>query len=108
MAVCLDRYEIIASEAILDEVRRNLGGKFKLPASRVQQIIEFLREHSTLVEPASVPSKACRDASDRPILGTAVAGQVDFLVTGDQDLVSLGDYHKIPILTPRAFYDRLV
>ena len=40
-------------------------------------------------------------------IGTAVAGQADCLVTGDRALQALGSYQNIPVLSPRAFYDRL-
>ena len=32
----------------------------------------------------------------------------DYLITGDNDLLSLGQYQSIPIVTPREFYDRLL
>jgi len=31
---------------------------------------------------------------------------VDALVTGDKDLLSIGNYQAIPILLPREFHDR--
>ena len=41
------------------------------------------------------------------MLGTAVAGEADCLVTGDDDLLAIKHFRKIPILAPRAFYDLL-
>ncbi len=108
MAVCLDQHEIVLSEGILDEVSRHLAGKFKMPPVRVQEIVTFLREHASLVTPADVPPNACRDSDDRFVLGTAAAGAADCLVTGDDDMLSLGEFESIPILAPRAFYDRLL
>src|SRR5262245_5296381 len=104
MAVCLDRHEIILSEPILDEIVEHLAGKFKMPAARVQEIATFLREHVQMVIPLELPTAVCRDPDDHFVLGTAVAGEADFLVTGDNDLLSLGEYGSIPILTPREFY----
>ena len=108
MAVCLDRHEIILSEAILDEVLGHLAGKFKMPPARVEEIARFLREHAQVVLPVDVPLNACRDPDDRVVLGTAVAGEAAFLVTGDDDLVTLKQYQTVHIVTPRAFYDRLL
>jgi len=105
LAVSLDRHEIVLSEAILSEVARHLQGKFKLPVARVREIVTFLRSQATFVTPEEVPARACRDKEDRVILGTAVAGDANCLVTGDKDLLALGCYHKVPILSPRAFYD---
>ncbi len=41
------------------------------------------------------------------MLGTAIAGGVDALVTGDADLLDPGRIGPVAILSPRAFYDRL-
>ena len=37
------------------------------------------------------------------IIATAVAAKADYLVTGDKDLLSLGSYRGIGIVTPEAF-----
>jgi predicted nucleic acid-binding protein len=47
------------------------------------------------------------DADDLPVLGAAIAGQADCLITGDSELLNLGSFRSIAILSPRAFYDRL-
>jgi predicted nucleic acid-binding protein len=39
------------------------------------------------------------------VLGTVLAAQADCLVTGDKDLLTLGQYQAIRILSPRQFYD---
>jgi putative PIN family toxin of toxin-antitoxin system len=107
MTVCLDQHEIVLSEPILDEVRRNLVAKLKLPAARADDITTFLREHAQLVEPAAVPAKTCRDAGDRLILGTAVAGAAEALIAGDTELLNLKKYERVLIHSPRAFYDAI-
>ncbi len=49
----------------------------------------------------------CRDADDDAILATAVAARADLLVTGDKDLLVLGSYNGIPIVTPDQCLVRL-
>ena len=105
--VSLDAHEIVLSSHILNELRRHLRGKLKLPADRIDDITSFLKERATWVKPAKVPAGSCRDRSDLAVLGTAVAGQADCLVTGDKDLLTLRKFKSIPILTPRSFYDSL-
>jgi uncharacterized protein len=107
MAVCLDQHEMVLSEAILREVAQHLAGKFKVPAARAREIDALLREYATLVVPVEVPPNACRDADDRAVLGTAVAGDADCLVTGDADLLTLHQFQGIPIHSPRDFYNSL-
>ncbi len=107
LLACLDRHELILSDAIAEEVERHLAGKFKVPSDRVRKNLGFLRENATLVVPQDVPASACRDSTDRVILGTAAAGRADCIVTGDEDLLVLGEYEGVPILSPRAFHEKL-
>lgn len=105
--VCLSRHEIVLSEHILQEVRKHLAAKLKLGRAHVDRIIGLLRENAEVVKPAKVAADACRDRDDLPVLGTLLAGGADCLVTGDQDLLVLDEFQGIPILSPRAFHDRL-
>jgi putative PIN family toxin of toxin-antitoxin system len=105
--VCLDRHSILISEVILAEVSKNLLAKFKLPPAQVKEITRFLRQRTTIVTPTTVPSDACRDPNDLPILGTAVAAGAECLITGDRDLLTLRQYEKTAILAPRDFYESL-
>jgi putative PIN family toxin of toxin-antitoxin system len=104
--ICLTAHQIFLSEPILDEVRDHLP-KFKVPADRMEEIINFLRLESSLVIPATVPSGACRDPDDLIILGTALAAGADSIVTGDQDLLVLKVYQGIVISSPRHLYGLL-
>ncbi len=45
----------------------------------------------------------CRDPKDNMILELAVCGNASCIITGDQDLLSLVNFRKIPILTPDEF-----
>ena len=48
-----------------------------------------------------------RDANDQPVLGTFLAAQktsgVDYLITGDKDLLALTDHFSI--ITPAKFWE---
>ena len=43
----------------------------------------------------------------KTFLEAAVAGNVDYLVSGDGHLLELSSFRGIDIVTPRTFYDRL-
>ncbi len=106
-AACLEGHDLVTSAHILSELRRHLVKAFRLTAQRADEIVAFVREHSEVVLPTPVPAAACRDRSDLPVLGTAVGGSADFLVTGDKDLLELKRYGGVPIMTPRECYERL-
>jgi len=101
------QHTIIGSKFILREFIRQAAAKFGAPPAEVRRLVNLLRNQMELVEPTQVPSGACRDADDLPILGTLLAAKADCLVSGDRDLLELRAFHSIPILSPRAFHDRL-
>jgi uncharacterized protein len=107
-ATCLLSHELVTSGHILSELQRNLVDKIRMPARRAAEIVSFVREHAQEVVPADLPASVVADAEDLPVLGTAVAGRCDVLVTGDKDLVALGQIEGVPIVTPRQCYERLV
>ncbi len=98
---------IVLSEHILNEFDRHARDKFRISRNDVRQALKFLRGQAELVTPAEITISACRDPEDLPVLGTLVAGQADCLVTGDKDLLVLGEFNGHPILSPRQFYERL-
>ncbi len=46
------------------------------------------------------------DPEDNKILESAVEAEADFLITRDNDLLSLGKYEEIEIVTPAEFWNR--
>lgn len=107
LEVCLAEHDLTTSEAILEETAAALKIKILLPSSRVAVILTFLREHLHVVKPAPVKKAECRDKNDLPVLGTAAAARADFLVSGDKDLLAIEEFRGIPILSPRALWERL-
>jgi putative PIN family toxin of toxin-antitoxin system len=47
----------------------------------------------------------CRDPADDPFLSCAVAADADFIISGDKDLLALGSFRNIPIVTAAAFLE---
>ncbi len=107
LALSFHDHTVVLSEHILDEVTEHYVGKFKASDKQAATVIEVLRRHSNMVVPAAVTADAFEDADDLPVLGTAIAGQADCLVTGDKKLLALGDYQGIAILLPRDFYNHI-
>jgi uncharacterized protein len=99
-------YTLITSQYILDEVSRKLRDKFHTPAALAQQVATQLETQAEMVRPTELPPNICRDPSDVPVLGTAVAGKADMLITVDKDLLALGEFQGIPIVKPGEFWRR--
>ena len=101
---CLQHHELITSAPIFAEFSRHLLGKFKMPSGVTREIIAFIRAQSLIVVPAQIPPEACRDPADLMVLGTAIVGAAQYIVTGDKNLLVLQRYQDVAIITPREFY----
>ncbi len=98
--------DVVFSRYILDEAVRALPRmhRVRLSQDEIRNLVESLVFLAEIVEPSLVIEDALRDKADLPILGTFVAAQADYLVTGDKDLLALAG--KYPIVTPAAFWER--
>jgi len=103
----LAEHDLVIGDVILVELRRTLTSKFKLPLDRIEAVEAVLATGPSIRKPAEPSEVRIRDAADRWILATAVAGEADVLVTGDQDLLVVAAESPIRILDPRAFWELL-
>lgn len=99
-------FEVVMTPGIAAEVERALGYprlRRRLPAGFVAaDWVEDLALLSVLVEDG-VPPGVCRDPEDDRYLAAARAGGASFLVTGDDDLLSLREHAGVLVVTPRQF-----
>lgn len=101
---------LVLSDEILAEFERKLHHKkFTNELAEIglsiEEIVGDVRSMTDLALPVDVPEDAIRDPKDRMILGCAVGGNADVIVSGDKDLLVLKTYQDIPIVTPSAFLD---
>jgi putative PIN family toxin of toxin-antitoxin system len=102
------RFDVPVSEALLEEYRRILNSadlrrRLGWTAADVDRRIEALREQAIVVEIDEVPAVVTTDPDDDIVIATAVAGHADYIVTGDPDLLDLGEYRGIRIVRPATF-----
>ena len=102
-----DQFVLLVSEPILDELARVLAQpklrRYGLSASRVARVMRCLRQFAIVVEADPGVGEVVRDQDDQKFVDCAVVGRADYLVTGDQDLLSLGRHAGIAIVSPAAF-----
>lgn len=103
--LCLEKHEIIISEHILSEVQRNLQKKLKIPKDKIGIIIGYLREFCILSDYKRLDKMTCRDKDDDKILGLSEVAKPNYIITGDKDLLALEEFHSVPIITPREFWE---
>ena len=100
-------HELLTGAVNLTELQRVLRDKLHTPARTVRELDAFLRTHTIVPKPAAVLTVSVRDPDDRWVLASAMAGAADVLVTGDRDLLDLGDRAPLPIVDPRGFWELL-
>ena len=99
-------HTLITSEPLLHELRTISRAKFAVDPVELP-LLEQLNEEAEIVTPAELRRGVCRDKDDDVVLATALAGNADVIVTGDEDLLVLKKFRGIEILSPRQFLERL-
>jgi uncharacterized protein len=101
----LAEHELRLSGTVIEELKRVLLEKIRVPEATVREIVRLLRASASLVDaPPGPPPAPVRDPDDAVILGEALSSRADVLVTGDEDLLEAQAPPDIKILDPRRFW----
>jgi putative PIN family toxin of toxin-antitoxin system len=101
--------DVVLSVFILNELRRvlpRLTNRHGLTLAEIEDLIDVLALQAEVIEPLAIVESDLRDSEDIPVLGTLLAAlkssDVDYLITGDKDLLVMGE--RYPIVTPADFW----
>ncbi len=106
-----NKYELILSKPTFTEFlevlqRPELTRKFSTLANLTMQHVLDIVSHASIVELGSIP-EVSRDIKDDKFLATAVAAKAEYLVSQDEDLLTLKTYEGVRIVTCKEFTDIL-
>lgn len=65
-----------------------------------REVLADYVEIADLAEPVTVPRVVPADVDDDQVIAAAIAAHADLIVSGDSDLLSMGQHQDIPIVTP--------
>lgn len=104
-------FELILSAAMLAELHRaahypKVRALIALSDEELDLRLAMLDTLSIPVEPKTIP-RATRDPDDDLVLAAAMEGRAEYVVTGDNDLLTLGRHEEIRIVTPTQFLEYL-
>jgi len=108
-AIISGRITILFSEELFAEFIEVLQRpKFKkyFSATAIEQLIVLLYDRVEWIE-ITRHFDDCRDKKDNFLLDLSVSGHADYLVTGDDDLLTLNPFYGIEIVSYRTFQNSL-
>lgn len=91
---------------ILSELAEKLPAKLAFSAEQTDETLADYLEFHRVVDIPGVLNAVPRDPEDNAVLEGAQAGQAQFIVTGDQDLLTLGSFRGMEIVTAVEFQRR--
>jgi uncharacterized protein len=99
-----NEFSLIICPFILQEFQKFLQKKIKASNQEIEMALKLLEEAVYEInQPAMSIERICRDSDDDNILKCALESKSDYLVTGDDDLLTLKTYGKTKIIKPRQF-----
>jgi putative PIN family toxin of toxin-antitoxin system len=102
------KFTVVVTSEILGEYFEVLNRpKFRLKQETIDKIFRYIYQFSEFVVPEEAIQFVEADPEDDKFLEAAIAGQVDFIVSGDKHLLDLKEFRSIPIISGREFINFL-
>lgn len=99
---------ISINREILEVLHRNhIYIKYNLNENIIDDIATFLYEGTILTENSYKVSKITEDPEDNKFIGCAIEGEADYIVSGDEHLLSLKNYRGIQVINADSFLKML-
>lgn len=97
------RHEIFISSFILAEFSDKLKTKFRIGVGEIARDVDLIESIFKTVIPTNQTPTASKDEDDNQILRLAEFVKADYLVTGDNDLLTLEKFSASIVVSPRQF-----
>jgi len=100
--------ELYITDEIIKEIISVMSEKkFDASIEKIQEYVKIIESYSIKISLKDVPKKISRDEGDNKILQCGFDGDVDFIVTGDNDLLVLKKHAKIKIVKPKEYLEMI-
>ena len=101
------KFVLVYSLQLLDELIEKLKlpriqRKYELDEAEIEKLLTLIVRLGEQVEPNRRVT-VCRDPDDNHVIEAALAGNAEFVVTGDEDLLVLNQFETVRFITPREF-----
>ena len=107
LRLVLDRkLKAVSSPILLAEFEDVISKKFPQLARQLERIMKQLRKKITTVKPR-ISFHVLKDEPDNRVLEAAIEGKCQYIVTGDKELLELGSFRGIKIVTADTFLNSI-
>ena len=101
-------FELLVSQAIISECARvlrypRIRRKYAYTDEEVEGYLTLLQSQASMTQPEISLNVVLADTDDNRIVECALAGEADYIVTGDNHLLNLRSYSGMQIITPATF-----
>jgi uncharacterized protein len=98
--------ELYITDEIIKEITSVMSSrKFDVNSIEIEDYTRIIEKYSKNIITKNVPNSISRDKSDDKILQCGLDGNVDYIVTGDKDLLVLKEYETIKIINPKDYLE---
>jgi putative PIN family toxin of toxin-antitoxin system len=107
-----DRYALVTSLYLIEELIHvlsypRIAKRLRLDEDELAAILAALLSKAEVTPGHLCLPGVTRDPKDDAVVACAKEGDVDYIVSGDQDLLVLGEYEGIRVITPCRFVEIL-
>ncbi|MGD8240835.1 MAG: putative toxin-antitoxin system toxin component, PIN family [Armatimonadota bacterium] len=99
-------FQAVTSPEMLAQLEGVLAEDFDVPQDRLDSILRDVLSYAELVVADPEVEIDIRDPGDVKVIGCALAGRADWIVTGDNDLLDLGSAQGVVITTVGEFLQK--
>jgi putative PIN family toxin of toxin-antitoxin system len=100
--------ELFITDDILKEIFTVMSrDKFDANIDNIEEYIKIIESYSVKIIPKNKPEEISRDKDDDKILQCGFEGNVNYIITGDNDLLVLKEYKNIKIIKPKEYLDKI-
>lgn len=100
--IALKQIKPITSPSLISELIDVLVKKFHFSTEKINSIEKKIKRRYKIIHPRQ-SINIISDKADNRVLEAAIEGNCNYIITGDKDLLSLGEYKGIKIVTVSKF-----
>ena len=80
--------------------------KFKVTNEYITHFISSIEDIANQISLTGTIQNVCRDSDDDKILECALLADADYIISGDDDLLVLGEFRGIKIITAKEYLEK--